>query len=265
MKASSITCRLGSIIALTAGALAPLPAEEIIAQRIFHEDFESVPFGIQHPLVEAAPGEGVDGSTALLVTYEGFERGSRRVVHSIPLGEQNPECTLVYNVKFDEGFDFARGGKLHGLGPASPVTGGKDVHPEGWSARVMFGENGEARTYLYNQNQKGKYGQGKVGQTFRFEPGRYHTVALHVKINNSEGADGFAHIYVDGKLVVAHDDVRFRGVDGDDTEISQLLFSTFHGGSSPDWAPKDEEGNYRTIYAWFDNISVYRGKFIPEE
>ena len=83
-----------------------------------------------------------------------------------------------------------------------------------------------------------------------------------MKLNDPEEANGFAHIYVDGERVVSHDDVKFRGEKGDHTLIDRVLFSTFHGGSNPDWAPKTEDGEYATVRATFDNFSVHRGGFI---
>lgn len=240
-----------------------LPAGE--DNLVFFEDFESEPFRITHDLVEAAPGEGVDGGTALKVRYIGFEQGSRRVVRQMPLGERGEEYTLVFDVRFDEDFQFVRGGKLHGLGPARPIAGGRDMRPDGWSARANFAAGGEARTYLYNQDQPGTWGTSKGNRDFAFTPGRYHAISFHVKLNDPEEANGFAHIYVDGELVVPHNDVRFRGEDGDHTLIDRALFSTFHGGSSPTWAPVDEDGEFTTVYAWFDNLAVYRGKFVRDE
>lgn len=235
------------------------------SDRVMFEDFEAEPFFVRHGLLEAAPGEGVNGSTALKATYVGYEQGSRRIVARYPLGEAGDEYTLVYDVRFDDDFQFVRGGKLHGLGPLSPITGGHPIRPDGWSARVNFGENGRVRTYLYNQDQPGQWGTSVGGGDFRFEPGKYHAVSFHVKLNDPEEANGFAHIYVDGERIVTHDNVRFRGEDGEHTLIDKVLFSTFHGGSSPRWAPVDEDGEYTTVYAWFDNFAVYRGKFVREK
>lgn len=40
------------------------------------------------------------------------------------------------------------------------------------------------------------------------------------------------------------------------SQIQRLLFSTFHGGSSPDWAPRHSDGRYKTDCAYFDNIEL---------
>jgi hypothetical protein len=40
---------------------------------------------------------------------------------------------------FDQDWQWVLGGKLHGLGPEQPITGGNERLPTGWSARVTFG------------------------------------------------------------------------------------------------------------------------------
>ena len=46
--------------------------------------------------------------------------------------------------------------------------------------------------------------------------------------------------------------------------IQRFLISTFHGGSSKSWAPKNEDGSYATVYARFDNFMVYEGLVLPK-
>lgn len=89
-------------------------------QLVFHESFESSGQSALYELLangshrEVVENEGVNGSQALKVTYEGGERGSERVTARLKLGERGPEYTLNYDVKFDEDFQFVKGGKLHG-------------------------------------------------------------------------------------------------------------------------------------------------------
>ncbi len=242
-------------------------ANSVDDQRVFHESFDgSSKEGLYELLAngshrEVVEKEGVNGSHALKVTYEGGERGSERVTARYKLGERGLEYTLSYDVKFDHDFQFVKGGKLHGLGPDSPITGGKPMRPDGWSARVTFKEEGKVKSYLYSQNKDGKYGTSLYAEKFRFEKGKYYSVSLHVKLNTrSTENDGFAHIYIDGERIVQHDGVQFRGEEGDSTLISTFIFSTFHGGHEPNWAPRDSKGNYTDVHAYFDNIAVYRGK-----
>lgn len=216
--------------------------------------------------LEVVEGEGVHGGRALKVTYEGGERGSERVTARYPFGERGLEYTLMYDVKFDKDFQFVKGGKLHGLGPDSPITGGKAMRPDGWSARVTFKEEGKVKSYLYCQNKDGQYGESVYSPDFQFETGKYYAVSLHIKLNKkSSESDGFAHIHINGNRIIEHDGVRFRGEEGEKTLISNFLFSTFHGGHEPQWAPRDTEGNFTDVHAYFDNVAVYRGKAVRNE
>lgn len=203
---------------------------------------------------------GRDGSNGVRIRYQGFELGSERTVFSCPLPRKGTEYTLLYDVRFDKDFQFVKGGKLHGLGPRKIMSGGDGTVPEGWSARVAFRPDGGIETYVYNQDQKGAFGQIDRAKDFRFEKGVMYRVALYVRVNSSaKASDGIVRLYVDNKLLVERTNIRYRGVSGDDGLISRVIFGTFHGGGSPDWAPKDAKGNYTAVYADFDNIEVVEG------
>gem|GEM_PF-6615404 len=67
---------------------------------------------------------------------------------------------------------------------------------------------------------------------------------------------------VDGKRIISSKTITDRGVDGAKTLISHFLFSTFHGGHDPSWAPKTKKGKgkgYATVFAYYDNIKVIEG------
>lgn len=241
------------------------PAAEPILRADFTDPNDS-PWAaalLRHPRVHLAPGLGPRGETAILVDYVGYRRGSRRVVVRHPLPSPGQEMTLCYRVRFDEGFPFVRGGKLHGLGPDHPVTGGAKTRPDGWSARIMFKRQGGLATYLYTQDKESKWGVGQKADDFHFTTGRWHSVSIHVRVNSApDKKDGFTHVYVDGRAVIKHENVRFRAKIGKKTLISQALFSTFHGGSSPRWAPVDSEGDYVTVHAHFAGLAVYKGRHV---
>jgi hypothetical protein len=245
-----------------------LPFSGAAGEALLAEDFEDAGRSplyqlADHPLLEVVPGEGVDGGQALKATYQGYDRGSRRIVQRFALPERAAEITLCYDVRFERGFNFVRGGKLHGLGPDRPVTGGNPMTAEGWSARVNFSGGGGVRTYLYVQDNPRQYGVGRGNEDFTFEEDRYHAVSLHVRLNDPpEASNGFARVYVDGKQILDHSNVRFRDAGVPETLISQFLFSSFHGGNSPEWAPKNPDGEYATHHAYFDNFAIYRGQRI---
>ncbi len=261
---------LGSV-ALVWGSCFALTVSAHAKSLVLFENFDAEEPGDVHERLEShgrlniAEGEGVDGSRGLKADYVGYDRGSERIVQRHSLDRQMSEATLCYDVKFPEAFQFVRGGKLHGLGPASPVAGGHDREPHRWSARVNFSGDDSVRTYVYDQTEDVTYGVGqRPDNGFTFSREQYHAVSMHMKLNDHDEANGFVHIYVDGDRVVSHDNLRIRGTGGEETLIQHFLFSTFHGGSSPQWAPVDEDGEYITVHAYFDNFAVHEGKAIRE-
>ena len=208
---------------------------------------------LRHPRLSAQDG-------ALRAVYVGGEMGSERIVVRHPLPRPTREATLTFRVRFADGFDFARGGKLHGLGPSRPVTGGDPGRPDGWSVRLMWTRDGGLQTYVYHQGQPGKYGDVRRADDFAFEPGRWHEVSLAVRVNAPpDAANGLVRATVDGRVVAEHEGLRLRAAGGDDTLVRQFLFSTFHGGNGPEWAPRDAGGGFATVHAEFDDVEVEAG------
>ncbi len=263
---------LVSLVAWLGGlAAAETPATETPANGILvREGFDQEPATglagalLAHRHVSLAKGAGPDGSDAIRVAYVGFDKGSERVVVRFPLGAKLEQATLSYDVCFEKDFKWVTGGKLHGLGPKRPITGGQPRKPEGWSARVNFKADGHCATYLYDQNVARTYGVGAGSPGPVFRAGQWHHVVLQVGLNTPGQADGFARIFVDGREQVHSRGMQFRGVGGEDTLIQNLLFSTFHGGSSPGNAPRDEQGRTITVHALFDNFVVREGLADPE-
>ncbi|RUO45178.1 polysaccharide lyase [Idiomarina aquatica] len=230
---------------------------------VFSEDFDgffrsSEASTLHHlELASIVFNEGTDASKALKVYYQGYDRGSKRVVKTLPLPQAMTSATLSFAVKFCEGFDFAKGGKLHGFAPSNPVTGGAPIKPDGWSVRAMWGKNGQLKTYVYHQGMKGKYGDAKPAPTFRFKPGRYYQLSYQLTLNQPASAsNGEFSLWVDGERVVTHSGLQLRASDDPSTLIRQFMFNTFHGGSAPEWAPRDASGNYKRDCAYFDDIRI---------
>jgi hypothetical protein len=211
---------------------------------------------LANPNIELASGAGPDGSDAIRVAYIGNDHGSRRVLARYPLSEDVEQATLAFDVRFDDDFRWQLGGKLHGLGPRHPVTGGSQRRVDGWSARMMFRPDGRCSTYLYDQTKDKKYGIGTTTDDPVFRAGQWHHVVFQVKLNAPMQADGFARILIDDREVLNTSGVVFRGRGGSDTLVHQLLFSTFHGGNSKKWTPVDDQSKPVTVYAWFDNFRV---------
>lgn len=198
---------------------------------------------------------GTNNSNGIKISYVGNELGSTRTVFQCHL-PKNDEYTLIYSVMFDSDFQFL-GGKLHGIGPDKIASGGHGIEPDSWSARVVFEKNRGIGIYLYNQNQDGRFGTEMKASNFRFEPNKYYQIKLYVKVNSASDIDnGRVMLFVDGKKLIEKNNIRFRGVNGSEGLISKFLFSTFHGGSNSSFAPRDENGSFTTVHAYFDNFRI---------
>lgn len=196
-----------------------------------------------------------DRSISGRVSYSGIG-GHGGTVFLCPLPVKSAKYTLVFDVRFDRNFDFVKGGKLLGLGPQKIMSGGNGTDPKGWSARVIFLRDGGVGLYYYHQDQKGRLGDIVRADGFSFELERSYRVRMDLTLNSApQVADGVIQLFVDGKQLAEKKEIRFRAV-GDEALISKFLFSTFHGGSTDAWAPKNPDGTLKTVHAYFDNISL---------
>ena len=156
------------------------------------------------------------------------------------------EAELHYTVRFAEGFDFKKGGKLPGLcGGPKTITGGDAVSGrEGFSVRVMWRKEGRGQAYVYHMDQPSKYGdEFDFPETFQFPVGVPVTIRMQVRINTPSKKDGTIRIWTTlpggaEQLQLEKTGLRFRQVL--DYAIDSLLFNTFHGGNDPSWAPGQE-------------------------
>lgn len=175
----------------------------------------------------------------------GPQQGGVQFVRNLP---PNKEYYLDYYLKFDVNFDFNLGGKLPGLTSGGETfTGG--VHPtegQGWSARYMW-TNKLAVVYLYYVDMKDTYGESlSIG--VKFEKGKWYRITQYVKINDSDKSNAEIIVWLNGKMVAKKQNFRLRM--GNKGMIDSFYFSTFHGGATADWAPRDD------CYAYFDNFLV---------
>ena len=167
-----------------------------------------------------------------------------------PLRDDAEHLFIRYWLYFEPGFDFSKGGKLPGLAGntrpgTSPKTGGggepKD-DSEGFSARIMWREEGKAFQYVYHPGQSGAYGDYypwiKDGQPVHFRVGRWHCVETEVQLNRPGAKDAVLRSWLDGDLVLDKTHLALRRED--DLRINCFFFDTFFGGGEPDWAPKTD-------------------------
>ena len=164
------------------------------------------------------------------------------------------EYFLDYYVKFEEGFDFKKGGKLPGLtSGGSNWTGGNDpTEGQGWSARYMWESGSNLVVYLYYVDKEHAYGDPiYLDKKIEFQSGKWYRLTQRIKLNDvytPGNGNGILQVWVDGQEVLFRDDFRFR-FEGKGY-VDSFYFSTFHGGSDSDWAPSVDS------YARFDKFVV---------
>jgi len=153
---------------------------------------------------------------------------------------------LRYTVRFDEAFDFNKGGKLPGLcGGPKTITGGDAVSGrEGFSVRLMWRKEGRGQAYVYHMDQPSKYGdEFNFPEGFRFSAGVPVTIRLSVRINTPSKKDGHIRIWTSSpgaaeQLQLDKTGLCFRQVEN--YAIDSILFNSFHGGIDKNWAPRQD-------------------------
>lgn len=164
------------------------------------------------------------------------------------------ECFFSYRVKFEKGFDFVKGGKLPGLAGGIGNCGGNVPNGyDGWSARMMFWENGKLSFYVYFPDQSTNWGErlylkDSNSDTIRIKPGNWHLITQHVKMNTLGKSDGILQGWFDGKEAFFMDSMLFRK--DEKLKIDQIFYSVFLGGDDLSWTSAKDE------YICFDDFRV---------
>jgi hypothetical protein len=162
------------------------------------------------------------------------------------------KCTVEYQVMFPKDFDFVKGGKLPGLsGGTSPGNGKESDGSDGFSARIMWREQGEIFQYMYwMERAEDKHWGDDLPwvdingdqKPFRFIPGEWHTLKTEITMNTPGERNGNITSWFDGKLALSSAGA-FRA-EGATFGIDNFNFTTFFGGNTPDWAPSKDEVAY---------------------
>lgn len=173
------------------------------------------------------------------------------------------ELYFRYYVKFEEGFDFNKGGKLPGLmggGNSWVRSGGNQPNgTNGWTLRFMWREKGEIVVYAYvPKSGSGKWGSKKWGQNIstgiEAKPGKWLCIEQYVNIGTPGKDNGKLKVWIDGEKQIDIDDMRFWNVEDNNGLIGGIYFSTFHGGNSDDWAPRNDS------FAQFDGLVAAKNR-----
>ncbi|MBN8414377.1 hypothetical protein LCL99_11535 [Halomonas denitrificans] len=155
---------------------------------------------------------------------------------------------LSYRVRFEQGFDFVKGGKLPGLFGGEAPSGGDDVTGEnGFSMRYMWRENGQGELYEYVVGGDNDYGDSIARGRFSFPSGQWVTLEQEIILNDPGQANGVARVWVNGQPLIEQTDITYRT--SDSVHIDGLMFSTFFGGHGKDWrTPRDQHVDFADFH-----------------
>ncbi|WAX55913.1 hypothetical protein M6B22_15395 [Jatrophihabitans cynanchi] len=179
------------------------------------------------------------------------------VIIDAKLAKSVDAASIQYDIRFDSGFDWSRGGKLPGLGGAMPnvspsVAGGCNAgSSSAWSGRGMWitpssypsvTAANEWIGYMYDYKKAAACGDNlRTGKALT--AGTWHTVKQYYKLNSisasgTPNADGVSKMWLDGVLVRNASDVLYRSSAG--LHINYLYWEVFRGGGDSTWASPTE-------------------------
>lgn len=173
------------------------------------------------------------------------------------IGHSGDQLYMSYWVKFENGFDFVKGGKLPGLGGSTDFPYGS----KGFTTRLMWREGGKLEFYLHGYEINNSSGAepyrlfwDTAGYHASVTTGKWHHIEIRQKLNSPGKRDGILQGWLDGQLVCNDsDNSGVRGADSSSTKINHLYFSTFFGGSS---APQSQWQPKKDVFASFDDFIV---------
>jgi hypothetical protein len=154
------------------------------------------------------------------------------------------ELYVSYKLRFANGFNPVKGGKLPGMYGGKGNTGGNSSDGyDGWSARMMWRPESASIFYVYHADMQGTYGDNfpwdNAGTPQQFSTDEWIQVEHRIVMNTPGKKNGVLQGWYNGVLVFDKQDMQYRHID--DFAIDGFYFSTFFGGSSAVWAPTQNE------------------------
>jgi hypothetical protein len=180
-------------------------------------------------------------------------------------GSKFQTMLVSYEVAFDEGFDWVKGGKLPGLrgSTKSNLAGcSSDKEKEAdtidcFDTRLMWRRNGQGEVYAHIPTTNGLCNQTGVTcstestslqrGTFGFVSGQWNRISLLVRLNDPPNvANGNIQLYYNDLKAIDQQNLQIRT--NAQVYANGFYFSTFFGGSDNSWeTPRETHTYYRNI------------------
>lgn len=185
---------------------------------------------VHYPEGTSSPGDTKQGGAGFYADPSGLAGAER--------------ACLTYQVRFEPGFDFVKGGKLPGLYGGEAPSGGDEVDGEsGFSMRFMWREAGQGELYEYVASQDEKFGASVGRGLWSFPTGEWVTIEQELVLNTPGEADGLARVWINGVPVLEQSEIVYRTTE--EVTIDGLMFSTFFGGNGKAWrTPVDQHADF---------------------
>ncbi|GLB37056.1 hypothetical protein LshimejAT787_0401070 [Lyophyllum shimeji] len=176
---------------------------------------------------------------------------------------------VSYEVAFDEGFDWVRGGKLPGLrgstqsnlgGCSSPRERGMNA-TDCFNIRLMWRKNGAGEVYAHIPTSEALCSRHEVicnsdavvsirPGSFGFVSGQWNRISLLVRLNDPPNiTNGRIQFFYNDLKAIDERNLQIRT--SNEVFINGFYFSTFFGGSDKSWeTPREAHTYYRSIRMW---------------
>ena len=249
-------------------------------------DFGELRFtnGVDEGRVEIVRGQQAFGGSgaSLKVDFDANGEGPREggAQWIVEFEEKYEEAFLEYRVKFADGFDFVRGGKLPGLAGGSAPSGSAPADGvRGWTGRLMWrtrflGVSGQPEQLTCNgisyakhvhsgffmdgRQEDDEFWVERDGSDPVMESDVWYKIRQQVRMNTPGQRDGIFRVWLDDRLVLNREDIQFRNIP--DLAIDRFFFSTFFGGGDA-WRSSKEE----TIFFDDFKMTIPRERLVPEQ
>ncbi|KAH0589491.1 hypothetical protein H2248_005236 [Termitomyces sp. 'cryptogamus'] len=160
-------------------------------------------------------------------------------------GSSFQSMLLSYEVAFDAGFNWVKGGKLPGLRGGLNSTGcsggNESDGKECFSTRLMWRKNGEGEVYAYIPTPNNlcssddvicnsDFGISLQRGAFGFVDGQWNRITLLVRLNDPPNvANGNVQLYYNDLKAIDQQNLQIRS--SSSVTANGLYFSTFFGGN----------------------------------
>jgi hypothetical protein len=148
-------------------------------------------------------------------------------------------------------------------GGSSEISRDRIEDMDGFSARMLWHEDGGLSSYLYipdakhlgQRSPKSYFGWStrcrtdptdSDSPTLLFKKGAWNTVEQHVRLNTPGVANGVLEVWMNGKLCIKLTNLIYRSAKHPEVKITQQYVTWFYGGPTSDYPTRDS-------YVYFDD------------